>query len=149
MRQSEFIKEMDRKIRLVRVEFGLTQEQASKVLGISRKTLVEIEMGRRSLGWTGAVAVAAIFSKSEILASTFGGECQELISAIAFEHSEIPYPKTMGGKVWWKTVEENDKYKIQQNIISNHYRILDSENYRICSSFNLNIIEECAKKFFE
>ena len=44
------------------------------VLGISKKTLVEIEKGRSSLGWTGAAAFAAIFRESGILQAQFGGD---------------------------------------------------------------------------
>ena len=61
-----FISQMDQKLKLIRTEYGLTQEKMADILGISKKTLVEIEKGRRSLGWTGAVALASLFSGSPI-----------------------------------------------------------------------------------
>ena len=66
-----------------------------------------------------------------------GGEAEDMILALAFADQKPKYPKTMGGKVWWRLVETCCGYKIQQNIISQHYRALDGEDGRICSSFDL------------
>ncbi|UZQ50272.1 hypothetical protein [Clostridium kluyveri] len=37
-------------------------------------------------------------------------------------------------------------YKIQQNMISKHYRILNNKNMRICSSFDFNYIQKRLKE---
>ncbi|MGH0607281.1 transcriptional regulator, partial [Bacillus mycoides] len=47
---------------------------------------------------------------------------------------------------WWRQIRELNGYKIQQNILSQHYRILNKENHRICSSFELDEVE---KRFIE
>lgn len=138
MDKQQFVAEMDREVKLVRTEYGLTQETMAKVLGLSKKTLVEIEKGRASLGWMGAVAFCSIFERSQVLAGLLGGEAEDMILALAFEDLKPTYPKTMGGKVWWRFVETCCGYKVQQNIISQHYRALDRENGRICSSFDLD-----------
>jgi DNA-binding XRE family transcriptional regulator len=104
-------------------------------LGISKKTLVEIEKARKSLGWTTAVAFCTIFSDSEILADVFGGKPFDIIVALAFEGEPMSYPKTAGGRVWWTNVEQNDTFIIQQNIISQHYRLLTRDHRRVASSF--------------
>ncbi|MBE6995515.1 MAG: helix-turn-helix domain-containing protein [Ruminococcaceae bacterium] len=137
MDKHRFVTEMDRQVKLVRTEYGFTQETMAKVLGLSKKTLVEIEKGRASLGWMGAVAFCSIFERSQVLAGLLGGEAEDMILALAFAEQKPTYPKTMGGKVWWRFVETCCGYKIQQNIISQHYRALDRENGRICSSFDL------------
>ncbi|MBQ6900964.1 MAG: transcriptional regulator [Firmicutes bacterium] len=142
MTREEFIKQMDGQAKLVRTEYGFTQDIMARVLGISKKTLVEIEKGRSSLGWTGAVALCSIFSESQVLAGLLGGSAEDMIQALAFQDLKPVYPKTMGGKVWWKTIETGDGWKIQQNIISQHYRALDDENGRICSSFDLENVRE-------
>ena len=142
MTREEFIKQMDGQAKLVRTEYGFTQDIMARVLGISKKTLVEIEKGRSSLGWTGAVALCSIFSESQVLAGLLGGSAEDMIQALAFQDLKPAYPKTMGGKVWWKTIETGDGWKIQQNIISQHYRALDDENGRICSSFDLENVRE-------
>lgn len=141
MNKDEFVKMLDDRLKLVRTEYGLTQEKTAIVLGISKKTLVEIEKGRRSLGWTGAVCMASIFCESEILKNDFGGELSDLILSLAFEDINPTYPKTMGGKVWWKTTHKKDGYKIQRNIISFHYRLLDENDCRIISSFDLGEVK--------
>lgn len=105
-----------------------------------KKTLVEIEKGRSSLGWTGAVALCAIFSGSQVLSGLLGGEAGDMIQALAFQDLRPAYPKTLGGKVWWRTVERRGGYTIQQNILSQHYRALDSQDGRVCSSFDLEEI---------
>ena len=104
------------------------------ILGISKKTLVEIEKGRSSLGWTGSVALCAIFGESEIIDGAFGGKPTDIILTLAFDGHEPP-PFTSGKKIWWQTVKETQSGLIQQNIISQHYRLLDRDGTRIASSF--------------
>ena len=140
MTRESFIAELDRQVKLVRTEYGFTQDVMAKVLGISKKTLVEIEKGRTSLGWTGAVALCAIFSDSQVLSSLLGGEAGDMIRALAFLDLHPRYPRTMGGRVWWRFVETVGPYIIQQNLISQHYRALDRQDERVCSSFDLEDI---------
>lgn len=146
MTRENFVAELDRQVKLVRTEYGFTQDVMAKVLGISKKTLVEIEKGRTSLGWTGAVALCTIFSGSQVLSGLLGGEAGDMIRALAFQDLKPVYPKTMGGKVWWRFVETCGPYTIQQNLISQHYRALDREDGRVCSSFDL---EEVRKRLAE
>jgi len=137
MTREEFVAELDGQVKLVRTECGFTQDVMAKVLGLSKKTLVEIEKGRSSLGWMGAVAFCTLFADSRVLSGLLGGEASDMVRALAFADTKPIYPKTMGGKVWWRFVETCGTYKIQQNIISQHYRALDGEDGRVCSSFDL------------
>lgn len=146
MTRDEFIKAMDDKCRLIRTEFGYSQDKMSEILGMSKKTLVQIEKDRSTLGWTGAVALCTIFAKSEIVQMTFGGPPEDVVMALAFGNAERQYAKTLGGKVWWADLETADGYKIQKNIVFQHYRILDREDRRICSSFEY---ESILKRFRE
>jgi len=140
MDREEFIVICDHLEKLIRTEFSYSQEKMAEILGISKKTLVEIEKNRASLGWSGSVVLCTLFADSTILEAKFGGNPQELIQALAFTHKNRVFPKTMGGKIWWREIETRGSYKIQQNIISNHYRILDEENRRVYSSFDLEEI---------
>ena len=142
MQKDEFIAEMNHQVKLERTEYGLTQDAMAKALGLSKKTLVEIEKGRSSLGWMGAVAFSSIFSASQVLSGALGGEAEDMILALAFEDLKPTYPKTMGGKVWWRTVETLGTFRIQQNIISQHYRALDDQDGRVCSSFELETVRQ-------
>lgn len=150
MKKELFISLMNDKLKLVRTEYRLTQVSMATILGISKKTLVEIEKGRRSLGWTGAVALSTIFSHSSVLQDSFGGELSDMVIAMAFEDLPVHYPKTLGGKVWWKTIKVEGNHKIQQNMISQHYRLLDEEDRRIYASFSLgditSVLQFCLEK---
>ena len=66
MTRVEFIKKVDEKVRLIRTEKGYTQDKMAEALGISKKTLVQVEKERSSLGWALAIAVCVIFRDSEI-----------------------------------------------------------------------------------
>lgn len=146
MEKKEFVKLMDEKLKLIRTEYGLTQDKMAIILGISKKTLIEVEKNRKSLGWTGSVALASIFSDSTILHDAIGGDMSGIIIALAFKDVDVNYPKTWGGKVWWKTISENKGYRIQQNLFSRHYRLLNHENHRIYASFNIEETEEVMNK---
>lgn len=141
MNKEEFIIQCNQIEKLIRTEFSYSQEKMSEILGISKKTLVEIEKGRSSLGWTGSIALCTLFVDSKILSDTFGGEPSDIIQAIAFAHTDRIYPKTMGGHIWWREVETKGNFKIQQNIISQHYRILNAVDERVYSSFDLEEIK--------
>lgn len=141
MNRNEFVSKMNKQAKLVRTEYNFTQERMSQILGVSKKTLVEIEKGRSSLGWAGAVVLCSVFAKSEVLAGVLGGEPADIIMALAFEGDEPQYPRTMGGKVWWRQTEEYRDFRIQQNILLQHYRALNQGNERICASFDLSAIK--------
>ncbi len=147
MKRDEFIKKVDDKIKLIRTEKGYTQDKMAEMLGLTKKTLINIEKKRGSLGWSTAVTACVIFKDSEIMQMTFGGDAQDIILSLAFgEYNVKDKDKTMGGHIWWNDIKCSENYKIQQNIISKHYRILDMENRRICSSFELQYIEDRFKE---
>ena len=146
MNREGLIQQMTKQCRLVRTEFGFSQDQMAKVLGISKKSLVETEKGRRMLSWTETVAIATIFSSSEVLSNAFGGELSDMVRAISFADTRVNYPVTMGGKVWWRIIENHNGYRIQQNIISQHYRLLDPSDGRMISSFDLEEIKTYLKQ---
>ena len=142
MTRDEFIAEVNNKLKLVRTEYGLTQDKMAVILGISKKTLVESEKGRRSIGWTEAVALVTIFQSSTILQNSFGGDPVGVVAALAFEDVEVTYPSTMGGRVWWKEIDGLGGYRSQQNVISGHYRLLDAQDHRLISSFHLREVKD-------
>ncbi|MFN2746419.1 MULTISPECIES: helix-turn-helix transcriptional regulator [Bacillus] len=114
------------KLRLIRTESGYTQEKMANVLGISKKTLVQIEKGRSTAGWAYIVAVCALFRNSEVLQSVLGDEPLEVVETVAHRSIDRPKRKTLGGRVWWREVARKGDFRLQQNLISHHYRILDS-----------------------
>ncbi|MCP3025821.1 helix-turn-helix transcriptional regulator [Halobacillus sp. A5] len=75
---------VSRKLKLVRVEAGFTQSQMSTMLGLSKKTLVQIEKGRTLAGWGTAVVVCSLFSESETLTAALKGKPYDVIQKAAF-----------------------------------------------------------------
>ncbi|WP_110114435.1 helix-turn-helix domain-containing protein [Bacillus sp. CGMCC 1.16541] len=136
MKKEKVIQLVSDKIKLVRTEKGYSQEKMAEVIGISKKTLVQIEKGRTQAGWTNAVAVCALFRDSEVLHSVLGNDPLEIIETIAHDGLDRRKDKTMGGHVWWREVKKAGRFRLQQNYISQHYRILDEEDYRWFSSFD-------------
>ena len=136
--RSSFITSCDALLKLVRTEYGFTQEEMAHVLGLSKKTLVDIEKERRTLGWTGSLAFCLVFQDSEVLAGVFGGQPTDMILAMAYEGRRIHYRKASGSRLWWSTLYENENFRIQQNIISQHYRLLTIDGRRVASSFDLD-----------
>ena len=53
-----------------------------------------------------------------------------ILEVFGGEMPNIDFP-TMGGHVFWDTVKENDSFKLQVNKITNHARILKSDDVRI------------------
>lgn len=142
MDRNQFTRSIDERIKLIRTEYGLTQEKMADVLGISKKTLIQIEKGRQSVGWTGSVAVASIFADSVLLREMAGGDISEIIIALSFNDVDVSYPKTWGGRLWWETIFEKDNFRIQQNIFSRHYRILDGTDRRRYTTFSLDEVKD-------
>ncbi|WP_282020902.1 helix-turn-helix transcriptional regulator [Planomicrobium okeanokoites] len=137
MNQEELIDIVSQKIRLIRLEKELSQEEMAKILGISKKTLIQIEKGRVAAGWNVVVTCVALFEESEILQNGLGEDSLEVVRLVTFNNIEQPVMKTMGGKIWWKEVEKREEFKLQQNVVSQHFRIIDDSNYRWFSSFEM------------
>ncbi|KGR76242.1 helix-turn-helix transcriptional regulator [Ureibacillus sinduriensis] len=146
MERDQFIQLISGKMKLVRTEQGFSQDKMAEMLGISKKTLVQIEKGRTNANWTTVIAFCALFNDSELLLSVIGDKPVYLIRLIANNSEDAPKDKTMGGMFWWKEIKERGNFRLQQNVISHHYRILDESNYRRFSSFEK---EEAMKRLDE
>lgn len=142
MNKKQICELLSSQLKLVRVEFNYTQEEMAELLGLSKKTLVQIEKGRQTANWTHIIALCALFQGSSILQNTLGGEPLELIKLVAHRDYDTRKYKTMGGKVWWTEKRRASGFIIQQNIILPIYRILDDRDQLWYYSFDLNYIEE-------
>jgi DNA-binding XRE family transcriptional regulator len=146
MDQKTFDERISERIKLIRTEAGLTQDGFAEMIGISKKTLVEVEKGRKTVGFTAAVAVSVLFRNGEIIRNVLGDAVFEIIDLCARNSSVKTRSRTLGGHVFWTIENEKEGYKIQQNRITGHYRIIDPENYLIFYSFNR---EEVNQRFKE
>lgn len=143
--REEFVTVCNSKLKLVRTEFSFSQEKMALMLGISKKTLVEIEKGRSSLGWSGSVVLCSVFSESQVLFDAFSADPIEIVHIIAFENSEPNYKQANTFRIWWQTVTQNDNYIIEQNIVSQHYRLLTKDCKVIASSFDVEDLKKLMK----
>lgn len=146
MNKETVIDLISKNVRLIRLEKGYSQEKMATVLGISKKTLVQVEKERTSIGWTNAVVVCALFKDSQILEHILGEEPFEVIETLAHDGMNTPKVKTLGGKMFWNEIAKKGKFRVQQNVISQHYRILDGSDYRWYSTFEE---EEVMNRFYE
>ncbi|WP_099158395.1 helix-turn-helix transcriptional regulator [Virgibacillus ndiopensis] len=88
MDQEIIISSLSTKMKLVRVENDYTQDTMASVLGISKKTLVQIEKKRLYANWTTIVALCALFRDSEIIRNTLGGNVLEVIKNAAHKKAD-------------------------------------------------------------
>lgn len=145
MTRDEIIESVSEKIRLIRMEADYTQDKMADIIGLSKKTLVQIEKGRVLAGWSTVVTVCALFRESETVRYIFGNDPIEVLETVGRERIDIRKERTLGGKVWWREINRKDGYILQQNMISQHFRIIDNDSYRIFSSFD----EDVAMKRFQ
>ena len=136
MNRDSLIAVCDAQLMNVRNEFSHNQITMSHILGISKKTLVDIEKGRRSLGWSGSIALIALFPTSQALTHALGTtDTLALAQSLMLDGIETTGRVTHGGG-WWAHVENNDYCTVEQNVISQHYRLVDSERRHIASSLS-------------
>lgn len=140
--QQDLIMIVSKKMRLLRSEYNFSQDKMAEILGISKKTLIQIEKERNQASWTLVVAICGLMRGSEILRMTLGEDPLELVETLVFDQVFIPKNITGGGRVWWKDIRTQDKFRIQKNILSGHYRIIDGNNRRWMSSFDKGDIVE-------
>ena len=136
MTREELIELITTKMKLIRTEANYTQDRMAHVIGISKKTLVQIEKGRLQPNWTTIVTICALFREQDVLTNLLGGDALELAEVLAREEIDHRKEKTMGRKIWWNTIKQDESLTLQQNLISKHLRIVDDEQYRLYSSFN-------------
>ncbi|MEL3961497.1 helix-turn-helix transcriptional regulator [Lysinibacillus endophyticus] len=129
-------------LKLVRTEYQFTQEKMAEILGISKKTLIQIEKGKSLANWTTTIAICALFQDSKTLKKQLGDDPLELVELTIHDVIIRPTEKTFGGVIWWKNLYKYRGFKLQQNLLSKHYRILDDENYRLLSTFDQKVAKE-------
>jgi len=134
--RDEIIMQVSEKLRLIRTEAGYTQDKMADIIGVSKKTLVQIEKGRVLANWSTVVSICALFRETEIVIFLFGNEPLEVLETVALNGIDLRKTKTLGGRIWWRVLSQKNGYILQQNILSKHFRILDERNYRIFSSFD-------------
>ena len=134
MDRQKFTDLLQTKFKMVRIEAGYTQDTMAQTIGLSKKTLVQIEKERVLPNWTTCISLCALFRDSEILQTTLGGDPLEVIQVIS--RGECAYPtKDNNNELMWTTIDTNNEFTLQQNKISNLYRVLDETHQPLFGSY--------------
>lgn len=190
--RDKLISACDSSLRLLRAEAGLTQDSMAQELGISKKTLVGIEKGRSSLGWTGSAALCLLFGDSPTLRRRLAGDPRQAAAklrmhppaatpedntaALPLPASDTPalsaeYAAPMppsgaspgtptvpiapigelpaappGTSPLWRCVARLGRFTAEQNVISEHYRLIDPVGRRVFASFDYSEVESAAAR---
>lgn len=195
--REKLISACDGSLRLLRAEAGLTQDGMAQELGISKKTLVGIEKGRSSLGWTGSAALCLLFGDSPTLRRRLAGDPRQAAAklrmhptaettedntaarsseytaapprsasdtpALSTEYAApIPPPDASpavqttpmgeppaappGTSPLWRCVARFGRFTAEQNVISEHYRLIDPAGRRVFASFDYSEVEAVAAR---
>jgi DNA-binding XRE family transcriptional regulator len=147
--RDEIMMQVSEKLRLIRTEAGYNQDKMAEIIGVSKKTLVQIEKGRVLANWSTAVSICALFRETETVQFLFGNEPLEVLETVAREGIDIRKSKTFGGRIWWRVLSKKNGYILQQNILSKHFRILDERNYRIFSSIDEKLSRQRFKELIK
>ncbi|WP_232463372.1 helix-turn-helix transcriptional regulator [Tumebacillus avium] len=127
--REQFDKMVSDKLRLIRADLDLTQDKMAELIGISKKTLVQVEKGRQTLGFTAAGLTAVLFRKSEIVQAMFGESVLEILDLVSGKRRSGAWYKTMGGKVWWTEMQRSGGFCLQKHVLTGHFRIIDEDHF--------------------
>jgi len=146
--KTEFCKMVQNILEDIRKNENMTLEEMALTIGLSKKTLIQIEKNRSLLKWPEAVTFVTIFNETELVKSIFGDEILDIIQSIAILKPPRRQLKTFGGESWWKTLIHKEGFRLQQHKISRHLRILDQENYRVYFTYSKSDAEKEFDKYF-
>ncbi|HCX2356267.1 TPA: helix-turn-helix transcriptional regulator [Staphylococcus aureus] len=150
MDRQSFTDLIQTKFKMVRIEAGYTQDTMAQTIGLSKKTLVQIEKERVLPNWTTCISICALFRDSEVLNSTFGCDPLEIVQTISRNHCAYPNHAPTSD-IYWNNIETRNGYILQSNKVSNIYRVLNPDNQPIFGTskmreaetyFNRNTKEE-------
>lgn len=86
MNKREFCRRIHPTIKEIRKEYNLSQLVMANMVGVSKKTYIQLEKQRIILKWSEAVTIATIFGESDTLSDCFEENVIEIIKSIAFDN---------------------------------------------------------------
>lgn len=140
MDRQSFTDLIQTKFKMVRIEAGYTQDTMAQTIGLSKKTLVQIEKERVLPNWTTCISICALFRNSDVLNNTFGCDPMEIVQIISRNHSAYPNHETTSD-IYWNTIDTRHGYILQSNKVSDIYRVLNPEKQPIFGTAKLREAE--------
>lgn len=140
-----FIAKVSSVVKDVRIESSISQETMAYILGMSKKTYVQVELKRRKLSWSETVTFCCLFKQSPTIVKHIGDNLLSNIATIASEEIEA-LSKTHSKSFWWNEIIRDSKSYILQNIITGQYKVFNNQDEEIFTTFSLDYIKEYIKK---
>src|SRR5699024_1012665 len=116
------------KFKMVRIEAGYTQDTMANTVGLSKKTLVQIEKERVLPNWTTCVSICALFRDSDVLNTTFGCDPLDVFQITTRDHDAHTYQDNTSD-IYWNTGDAKTGYILQSNKQSGFSRVLNDERH--------------------
>ncbi len=136
MNEKELIEILSSKIKLVRSEFNYNQDEMANILGVSKKTIVQIEKERQLASWTIIVTFASLFRDSTIIQRELGEEdIVYFLQTVARKNIDLKDKQKWMNQSLWKVIDERNGYILQRHVITHYYRIINQLGQRLFSSF--------------
>lgn len=90
MTKESFIEIVSKQLRTIRLEYHLSQASFSEMIGITKKTLVQIEKERTLASWSVCVTSVLLFENTETIKDMLGENPKQIIESILFEGVMTP-----------------------------------------------------------
>ncbi len=140
--QLELRKKISNSMKLLCAEYGYSQQEMANSVGLSKKTLIQVEKERILLSWVATCAVCAVYHSSRQLLMELGEDPINIIETLAHDNLSIAADSGSRNYVFWDVVEERGGYTLAKNILTEHYKVTDADGKRYCSSFDYKKIME-------
>lgn len=148
LEKEEFISKATSIIKEVRLSMSLSQNVMSELIGISKKTYVQIEMHRRRLSWPEAVSFCSCFKNNKIVLGIFKEDPTSIAENLTKDEIDS-FEKNCPKSYWWIEVSHGKEFFIHQNIITGQYKIVDLNGDTILVSNNVDLIKDFIKNNVE
>jgi len=138
--KQDLTQKISKTLKLLRAEYDYSQQEMANSIGLSKKTLIQIEKNRLFLSWGATCAVCAVYRGSKLLQMELGEDPVNLVETLAHNDLQTYTGAQSRNYVFWDVVEESAEFTISKNIITDHYKITDKAGKKYGSSFDFKKI---------
>lgn len=138
--KQDLVSKISKSLKLLRAEYGYSQLEMATSIGLSKKTLIQIEKDRMVLSWGATCAVCAVFRGSKMLQMELGEDPVNLVETLAHDNLQMYTETVSRNYVFWDVILDNGEYILAKNILTDHYKITTHNGKKLSSSFDENKI---------
>ena len=142
MSKRDFCKIIHQELHEIREEYNLSQMAFASMMGVSKKTYIQLEKKRIVLKWSEAVTVASIFNDSIAIKRHYGDDVISIIQLHTFDQSIVSMNGYQSNDAH-DIVMNSDDYSLIRIKVSNLFKIIDNFDKSLYASFSeRDIIEK-------